>query len=109
MKDTFQELIRESGKNDDKHELIKSKETKIRVMDTEIKKVDHEIIHQRQRFNDMINNIDKVLGTKEKEKWGTMLRDMMTRARQSGDDKVILRRDLSGKTSVMIKVLSYFR
>jgi hypothetical protein len=99
LKDTFQELIEESNKNDDKHEEIKKKETKIRVLHGEVKKVDLAIILLRHRLGEMVNNIDKVLGTKEKEKWGGMLKEMLLRSAKNVNvqDKVVLKRDLSDK------------
>lgn len=98
LKDTFQELIGESNKNDDKHEQMKKRDTKIRVLNNELKKVDLEIILLRHRLNEMVSNIDKVLGTKEKEKWGPMLREMLIRSSKANlNNKVILKRDLSGK------------
>ena len=100
-------MISESNKNDDKHEQIKKRETKIRVLNSELKKIDLAIILLRHRLGEMVGNIDKVLGTKEKEKWGTMLREMLIRSSKNVNvkDKVVLKRDLSGKK----KFQNYFK
>lgn len=104
LKDTFQELIKESNKNDDKNEEIQKKENRVHVLNTELKKQDLEILLLRHRLNDMTNNISKVLQNKAKDKWGTMLKEMLDKPADTQNEKgkFLMKRDLQDKEIIEI-------
>jgi len=87
LKDTFQELIRESNKNDGKNEEIRKQENQIKVMSSELKKQDLEILLLRHKLHEMNNNIGKILQNKSKDKWGGLLNDMVERSKRNDGSK----------------------
>ena len=97
-------MIKESNKNDDKNEQIRKKDTKIKVLTSELKKQDLEILLLRHRLHDMNNNISKVLQNKNKDKWGGMLKEMLEKTSKNVDTKnrFLLKRDVQDKEIIEI-------
>lgn len=99
LKETFQELVKESNKNDDKNEVSKELENAIKVMQFELKKVDFDIFFTRNKISDLNNNIAKLVADKDnRDKWPWALKDILDRVSKSNDElsnKVQSKRDLT--------------
>ena len=99
LKETFQELIKESNKNDDKHEESKKKDNAIKVLQLELKKLDFEIFFTRNKINDLNSNISKLVADKDnKDKWPRTLKDILTRVSSVNNElnsKVQSKRELT--------------